>query len=91
MNNSDTEIVQFTFAPPSAGYYNNGSATPIEQASPAVMQISVSIPPHSSQIETFQTCTTTPPPGNYSFSVFAPASVPFRWVTGATGTAGWLH
>jgi hypothetical protein len=91
INNSDTEIVEFTFSPPSAAYYDSESNV-VEQATPSVMQESVSIPAHSSQIESFQSCTTTPPPTtSYArFSVFAPASLPFAWVTGATGTAGWL-
>jgi hypothetical protein len=97
MNTSDTEIVGVTFAPPAASYSDVYSSTVLAQAQPPVVQLNVSIPAHSSQIETFSTCTVTPqPPAPQSpdyavFAVTEPASIPFQWITGASGAASWTY
>jgi hypothetical protein len=96
-NNSNTEIVRITFAPP-AGDYSNfwefNSQTQryppdIRAERPAPTVLSVSLPPYADQSLRFQTCTVTLPPENtnYEYSVTAPDTVDFTWVTGHSATA----
>lgn len=95
-NNSNTEIVQITFAPPSGEYTDfrgwNGSSFPtVPAVAPTAAVLNVSIPAYGYQDLRFQTCTSTPAPSdpNYEFGVTKPTSVGFTWVTGQTGTTTW--
>lgn len=95
VNNSSAEIVEITFAPPSAQYSNfrefntetqqHAPAIPAEK--PAPTKLNVSIPPGGEQVLAFQSCTRTPPPENtnYEFGTTKPDSFPFKWVTGHRG------
>jgi hypothetical protein len=97
INNSNTEIVRITFAPPAGDFSNfrefnrqtqqHAPDIPAEKPVPTV--ISVSLPPYGGQSLRFQTCTVTPPPENtnYEYSVTAPDTVDFTWVTGHSATA----
>jgi hypothetical protein len=99
-NNSNTEVVEITFAPPSGEYSNFAEfdprtqqhAPPIPAAPPQAAVLNVSLPPYGEQVLEFQTCTSTPPPGNpnYQYGATAPQSVAFRWVTGHAATAPFL-
>lgn len=95
VNNSNTEVVEILFDPPSGRYTNfkefdsttQQHASPIPAEKPAKATLDVSLPPYGEQILAFQTCTSTPPPANsnYEFGATKPDSVSFMWVTGHTG------
>lgn len=97
INNSNTEIVRITFAPPAGDFSNFREFDrqtqryppdiPAEKPTPTV--INVSLPPYGDQALRFQTCTVTPPPENtnYEYSVTPPDDVNFTWVTGHSATA----
>jgi hypothetical protein len=92
INNSNTEVVQITFAPSSAHYwqhapdYTNSHDVPAETPPPAVTD--VSIPPYQAQVVSFQMCTSTPPPPEGGeFGVEYPRSFSWRWVTGQEGSS----
>lgn len=95
VNNSSAEIVEITFAPPSAQYSNFSEfnketqqhAPNIPAEKPAPTKLNVSIPPGGEQVLAFQSCTRTPPPENpnYQFGTTKADSYPFMWVTGHRG------
>jgi hypothetical protein len=93
VNDSDTTISKVLFAPPRGSYtgpWNPDTQTNSEvpAAPPEAEVIFVSLAPGEGRDIAFQTCTSTPPPAdsNYQFGVWTPLTIPFTWVTGATGT-----
>jgi hypothetical protein len=60
----------------------------IPAATPSPAQLNVGIPANSSQVLSFQNCTTTSHPADrdYQFHVVPPALVSYQWVTGQVGT-----
>ena len=95
-NNSDTEIIEITFAPVSGDYTDwAGTWNPVTKlyptmpaATPSPAHLNVAIPANTSQVLSFQTCTATPQPANrdYWFSVSSPPLISYQWVTGEVGT-----
>jgi hypothetical protein len=89
LNNSNTEVVELTFAA-LAGEYATGPlrsavTSPAAVAPPAVL--SVSIPPYQAQDVEFGTCTPTPAPNSAAyFRASGPLSFSWRWVTGQRAT-----
>jgi hypothetical protein len=97
-NNSDTDIIQITFNPVSASYFDLYDVNPstgqyppdIPAVRPPPVILNVSIPAHSAQqVLSFQTCTSTTAPINlrYQLTVTPPRDVSFQWVNGFTGLA----
>ena len=93
VNDSDTAISRVVFAPPNGSYTgpwdpSAQSYSEVAAAPPEAEVIVVSLAPGEARDVAFQTCTSTPPPvdPNYEFGVRTPLTIPFTWVTGATGT-----
>ncbi len=95
VNQSDTAISGFTFAPPSGNYSNGYSADSISipVATPVPAQVDVYVAPGTQTRVTFQVCTSTPPPTDPGFELgmVAPDSATYHWVTGQDGISdfGW--
>ena len=90
INDSDTEVVQITFSPPSSYYWVQSpdyAVSEDRQADPPdPATIDVSIAPYQAEMVQFQTCTATPPPEGGEFAVDYPLAFSWRWVTGQEGS-----